>query len=91
MARRVLPTIALAAAGVAVLVAAGDGTFGTAAGLFLLGAAGVLAVSFLFLEIGLAEDREREAGARERARREGGPGPPHREAPARPRRPRRPD
>lgn len=61
--RRVLPVLALVAAGAAVLALAGGDAVGIAAGLFLLGAAGVLAISFVFLEIGLAEDRERASGA----------------------------
>lgn len=61
--RRAVPVLALALAGGLVLGLAGAGTLATAAGLFLLGAAGVLAISFVFLEIGLAEDRERASGA----------------------------
>ena len=86
--RRVLPALALALAGIAVLLAGGGSTLATAVGLFLLGAAGVLAVSFVFLEIGLAEDRERAEAARGRGG-EGHPGPPS-GRPRRPRRPRRP-
>lgn len=88
--RRAVPVLALALAGGLVLGLAGAGTLATAAGLFLLGAAGVLAISFVFLEIGLAEDRER-AGEGERSERDGSHGPRHREPPGRPPRRRRPD
>jgi heme A synthase len=40
-------------------------------GIVLVGAALVLAVSAVFLEIGLSEDREREAAERARRRRRG--------------------
>lgn len=68
--RRVLPVLAVVAAGAAVLAVAGDSAVGIAVGLFLLGAAGVLAISFVFLEIGLSEDRERAAGAGRRSGRD---------------------
>lgn len=71
--RRVLPVLGVAAAGAVVLVLAGTSTGGIAAGLFLLGAAGVLAVSFVFLEVGLTEDRERAAGASGRDRSDAAP------------------
>lgn len=89
--RRAVPVLALALAGGLVLGLAGAGTFATAAGLFLLGAAGVLAISFVFLEIGLAEDRERAGAEGERGERDGSHGPRHREPPGRPPRRRRPD
>lgn len=83
MLRRVLPVLGLAVAGGVVLLAAGDSLV-AAIGIFLFGAAGVLAVAFVFLEIDLAEDRERAATARERARvDETDPGPPRERRPPR--------
>jgi len=73
--RRVLPVLGVVAAGAAVLALAGGDAVGIAAGLFLLGAAGVLAISFVFLEIGLAEDRERASGERRRPGRDAAAAP----------------
>lgn len=98
--RRALPVLVVAATGAVVLTLAGGSAAGMAVGLFLLGASGVLAASFVFLEVGLTEDRERASGARRRTGRGGDgdtsgkraqhPGGPHRLAPYRPRR-RRPE
>jgi hypothetical protein len=62
--RRAVPVVVLVAAGVAVLVAAGDSTTLNAVALFLLGVAAVCAVALVFYEIGLGEDRDRAAGWR---------------------------
>ena len=61
--------------GCAILIAWGDESVSAIAGFFLIGVAGVIAVSLVFYEVGLSEDRER---AREAAERSGaGAGPAH--------------
>jgi len=60
--RRAAPVVALAIAGFAVLAVAGDSVTLNAIALFVLGVAVVLAVSLVFLEIGLGEDRDRARG-----------------------------
>jgi peptidoglycan/LPS O-acetylase OafA/YrhL len=62
--RRGVPVAVLAAAGIAVLAAAGDSTALNAVALFVLGVAAVCAVALVFYEIGLGEDRDRERGWR---------------------------
>jgi len=54
--------VASVAAGAIVLAVWGDGTAGITVGWTLIGAAGVLAVSFVFYAIGVGEDRDRAAG-----------------------------
>lgn len=60
--RRAAPVLALAVAGGIVLAVAGNSTTLNAIALFVLGVAVVLAVSLVFLEIGLGEDRDRARG-----------------------------
>ena len=60
--RRAAPVAALAVVGFVVLAVAGDSTVLNAIALFVLGVAVVLAVSLVFLEIGLGEDRDRARG-----------------------------
>ena len=48
----------------AIVLLAGDGTTARAAGYFLVGVAGVAAVSAAFYAVGLSEDRERAREAR---------------------------
>ena len=67
--RRVLPVVAVFLAGVIVLVVTGGGTVGITIGLTLTGGALVLAIAFVFLEVGLSEDRERAAEEARRKRR----------------------
>lgn len=74
----------LVVVGVVVGVALG-GTAGQIVALALVSVGGVIAVSLVFLEVGLSEDRER-ARERERARADREPGRAERDAPAMPRR-----
>jgi hypothetical protein len=62
--RRALPIVVLTIAGAILLGVAGGSTALKAVGLFTLGVAGVLAVSLVFYEIGLGEDRDRAGGWR---------------------------
>jgi peptidoglycan/LPS O-acetylase OafA/YrhL len=60
--RRAIPIAVLAAAGIVVLLVAGDSTALNAVALFVLGVAAVLVVALFFYEIGLGEDRDRAKG-----------------------------
>jgi uncharacterized membrane protein len=61
--------VALALAGAVLLALAGGSTVGVVIAIVLLGSAAVLAVSLVFYEVGLSEDREREAEEEARRRR----------------------
>jgi drug/metabolite transporter (DMT)-like permease len=60
--RRAIPAVVLAVAGAVVAIAAGGSTAANAVAIMLLGIACVWAVSLVFYEIGLGEDRDRAAG-----------------------------
>ena len=81
--RRAGPPVVLFLTGCAMLIAWGDESVSAIAGLFLIGVAAVIAVSLVFYEVGLSEDRERarEAAERSGAGAEPAPGP---EPPAQP-------
>ena len=64
--RRLWPAAVLAAAGVVVLALGGGATAAVAAGMALLGLAGVYLVSLAFYAVGRSEDRERAARRRTR-------------------------
>ncbi|MEA2319000.1 MAG: hypothetical protein QOD44_3189, partial [Solirubrobacteraceae bacterium] len=57
--RRFLPGLLMVLAGLAVLVAGGDGVTATAVAIALIGVGGVLGVAAAFWEIGASEDRAR--------------------------------
>jgi hypothetical protein len=52
----------LAVAGALVLLLAGDKPVGLGVGIFLIGAACIVAVALAFYEVGRSEDRARERG-----------------------------
>jgi hypothetical protein len=62
--RRFLPGLLMVIAGLAVLVAAGDGVTATAVAIALIGVGGVLGVAAAFWEIGASEDRARRSRRR---------------------------
>jgi hypothetical protein len=57
--RRFLPCLLMVLAGLAVIVAGGDGVTATAVAIALSGVGGVLGVAAAFWEIGASEDRAR--------------------------------
>ncbi|MDX6722147.1 MAG: hypothetical protein QOD73_551 [Solirubrobacteraceae bacterium] len=57
--RRFLPCLLMVLAGLAVIVAGGDGVTPTAVAIALIGVGGVLGVAAAFWEIGASEDRAR--------------------------------
>jgi hypothetical protein len=61
---RILGLAAVLLVAGAVVLLVGDGTTARAAGFFLVGVAGVAAVSAAFYAVGLSEDRERAREAR---------------------------
>ena len=81
LVRRAGPPAVLFLTGCAMLIAWGDDSVSAIAGFFLVGVAGVIAVSLVFYEVGLSEDRERarEAAGRSSA---GAPPAPDAESPA---------
>jgi hypothetical protein len=63
--------VALAIVGALLLAVAGGSTVGVVIAIVLLGSAAVLVVSLVFYEVGLSEDREREADRLRRDERRG--------------------
>lgn len=57
-----LVCIGLAIAGLVILLLAGDGPLGLGVGIFLFGAAFIVAVALVFYEVGRSDDRAREHG-----------------------------